>query len=153
MDMTFMSKVKSYRWIWNFLVFLLILGFLAYDNARGYNGAKDSFTIKKYLENPQKYGGVKIENFGRIVNISQDHFYFDIGSTDLKVFGSGVKEPVLGEMVVYLDYRKDGRIKMIDFHTYDYNFILYGISFIALIVFIFIFLKEWKFSWKGFKDA
>lgn len=148
-----MDKSKNLGRIWHFLVFFLVVELLLYDNARYHDAAKDSFTIENYFGDPEKYGGIKIENFGRIVNISEDHFYFDIGSAKLKVFGSGIRIPILGEMVIYLDYRKDGIIEMIDFHTYDYNFILYGISFAALIVFVFIFLKEWKFSWKGFKDA
>ncbi|MCH8003871.1 MAG: hypothetical protein IH934_04550 [Nanoarchaeota archaeon] len=135
------------------LLFVLIVVLLLFDSP-GYSAADiDRFTITRYLENPQKYGGVKLENFGRIVNISQDHFYFDIGSMDLKVFGSGIKRPVLGELVVYIHFNKNGRIEMIDNHTYDYNYVLYGISFFSLIVFIIIFFKEWKFTRRRFEDA
>jgi len=135
------------------LVFILVAVILLFDNLDYSASNKDRFTITKYLENPQKYGGIKLENFGRIVNISQDHFYLDIGSRDLKVFGSGIKKPVLGEIVVYINYNKNGRIEMIDYHTYDYNYVLYGLSFFALIVFMIIFFMEWKFTRRGFEDA
>jgi len=145
--------LKNLTKIWFFLVLILTVVLLIHDNVRGVDKAKEGFTITKYLENPQKYGGVKLENFGRIVNISQDHFYLDIGSRDLKVFGSGIKKPILGEIVVYINYNKNGRIEMIDYHTYDYNYVLYGISFFALIAFMIIFFMEWRFTRRGFEDA
>ena len=135
------------------LVLILVVVLLLIENISYSYHNIDKFTITKYLENPQKYGGVKLENFGKIVSISQDHFYFDIGSRDLKIYGSGIKRPILGELVVYTNYNKNGRIEMIDYHTYDYNYVIYGISFIALIIFIIIFFVEWKFSRRGFKDA
>jgi len=52
--------------------------------------------LKSYIENPQKYGGHKVENFGRIANISQESFYFNLGSDTIKVIGKGIKKPVLG---------------------------------------------------------
>lgn len=145
--------MKNLSKIGYFLVFILVAVLLLFDNLDYSASNKDGFTITKYLENPQKYGGIKLENFGRIVNISQDHFYLNIGSRDLKVYGSGIKRPVLGEIVVYINYNKNGRIEMIDYHTYDYNYILYGISFFALIVFMIIFFMEWKFTRRGFEDA
>jgi len=105
------------------------------------------------MQNPQKFGNQRFEQFGRIINISNDYFYFDLGGNSIKVFGSGIKKPVLGETVVYVEYGKDGKIRMIDYHDYNYNYFLYAISVIALIIFIVIFLKEWKATWKGFKNA
>ena len=113
----------------------------------------ERFTHDNYLENPQKYGGVKYERMGKIISISQDHFYFELGARDIKVIGSGIKRPILGETVVYVHYRKDGVIELIDYHNYNYNYLLYGVSFIALLIFIMIFFKEWKITWRGFKDA
>jgi len=145
--------LKNLTKIWFFLVLILIVSLFIRDNVRSMDKAKEGFTVNNYLENPQKYGGVKLENFGRIVNINQDHFYLNIGGRDLKVYGSGIKRPILGEIVVYINYNKNGRLEMIDYHTYDYNYVLYGISFFALILFIIIFFREWKFTWRGFKDA
>jgi len=67
--------------------------------------------------------------------------------------GSGIKRPIYGETLVYVHYRKDGIIELIDYHNYDYNYFLYIISFFAFIVFIIIFLKEWKITRRGFEDA
>jgi len=135
------------------LILILIIVLLLIDNI-SYSGAKEEgFTYSNYLENPQKYGGLKLENFGRIVNINQDHFYFDIGSRDLKVYGTGIKRPVLGEIVVYINYNKNGKMEMIDYHTYDYNYVLYGLSVFALFIFMILFFFDWKLTWRGFKDA
>lgn len=135
------------------LILILIIVLLLIDNI-SYSGAKEEgFTYSNYLENPQKYGGVKLENFGKIVKINQDHFYFDIGSRDLKVYGTGIKRPVLGEIVVYINYNKNGKMEMIDYHTYDYNYVLYGLSVFALFIFMILFFLDWKFTWRGFKDA
>tara|TARA_B100000315_G_scaffold250857_1_gene284483 strand:+ start:1211 stop:1666 length:456 start_codon:yes stop_codon:yes gene_type:complete len=135
------------------LTLILLLTIFLYDNVKGINKAKEGFTIEKYMENPQKFGGIKFEHMARIINISQDHFYVNLGNRDLKVMGSGIKRPIYGETLVYVHYRKDGIIELIDYHNYDYNYFLYIISFFAFIVFIIIFLKEWKITWRGFEDA
>ena len=74
-----------------FILFILIVVLFIHDNVNVTLEAEEEFSLNKYLENPQKYGGLQLENFGRIVNISQNHFYFNIGDTELKVFGSGIK--------------------------------------------------------------
>ena len=147
------KKLKYLNGIWSFLILVLVVGFFLYDNVRSANKAKDSFTINNYHENPQKYGGEKIEVLGRLVNISQNYFYFDIGSKNLEVYGSGVRKPILGETVVFLNFRKDGVIELIDFHNYNYNYLLYGVSIFALLIFGVIFFMEWKITLRGFKDA
>ena len=117
------------------------------------NKAKEGFSLDRYLENPQKYGGIKAERMVKIINISQDHFYLDLSNTPIKVYGSGVKKPVYGETLVFLNFRKDGIIELIDYHNYNYNYFLYIISIFAFSIFIIIFFKEWKITARGFKDA
>lgn len=134
-------------------MFLLIVGIFLYDNVKTAEMAREGFSINKYMENPQKYGGREFEHMTTIVNISQDHFYIKLGGKDIKVIGSDIKKPIFGEIVVYLDYKKNGRIELIDYHTYDYNYILYILSIFALIVFIMMFFKEWKIAPRGFKNA
>lgn len=135
------------------MVLALFIGAFVYDNLRTFGKAKDGFTISNYLSSPEKYDGHKMEIMGRVVNISQGHFVFNIGSTDLKISGSGIKKPVLGETALYANFRGDGTIEMIDYHNYNYNHILYIISFVAIILFLAIFLREWKLTSGGFKNA
>ena len=135
------------------MVFTLIVVLFIQDNVRSLNKDEEHFTVTNYFENPQKFGGVKAEHMARIVNISQDHFYVNIGDRDLKIMGSDIKRPVLGETVVYVHYRKDGIVELIDYHNYNYNYFLYGVSFLGLIIFLIIFFHEWKITRGGFEDA
>ncbi len=132
---------------------ILVVTIFLHDNVRSVEQDKEGFTVANYLENPQKYGNQKIESMVKIISISQDHFYINLGSRNIKVIGSGIKRPVLGETAVFLDYRKDGIIELIDYHNYNYNYLLYVVSFFAIIIFIIIFFKEWKITPRGFKDA
>ena len=135
------------------LLFILIFGLFLYDNAERENMAKEEFSIRGYLNDPQKYGSHQIESMVKITAISEDHFYVNLEGTQLNVVGSGIKMPVFGQTAAFLDFRKDGTIKLIDYHNYNYNYLLYIMSFFALIVFLIIFFKEWKITLRGFKNA
>lgn len=132
---------------------MLIVTMLIYDNTHTRVIREEVFSLDGYFKDPQKYGDRYYEAMVKIINISNDHLYANIGDKDVKITGSEIKRPVLGETVVYLHYKKDGIIELIDYHNYNHNYILYGISFFALILFVVIFLKEWKFTRRGFKDA
>lgn len=134
-----------------FFAFILLVSFWLYHNLHHSNPER-SFNLRNYTQNPQKFAG-QYEQFGKIINISQDHFYFSAGGESIKVFGSGIKTPVYGETVIFVDYRKDGRIELIDYHNYNYNYILYALSLLALIIFIVIFFREWRITLRGFRDA
>ena len=138
--------------IWYLLLFVLIVGIFLWGNVY-HLIVEERLSLHNYYSNPEKYGGYKRQNFGKVINISRDSFYFDLGEADIKVLGSGVKKDVYGETVAFLDYGKDGNIRLIDYHNYDYNYFLYFISLFALIVFVVFLFKEWKITLKGFKDA
>ena len=140
------------------LIFALIIILFLYDHvdylsthSSSIKGAR--FTEENYIKNPELYGGHKAERLAKIVNISRDHFYIRIGDKDVNVMGSNIKRPTMGESVFFLNYRKDGIIELIDYHNYNYNYLLYSISFIAVILFFIIFFKEWKLTKRGFRDA
>jgi len=136
------------------LIFTLFLTLWLYENISSVSRSNERFTIKKYLDDPEKWGDKKnIEKMGFIVNISSNHFYFDWDGTMVKVQGSGVEKAVLGETIVLLNFNKDGTIELVDYHNYDYNYVLYALSFLALIIAMVIFFKEWKFTRRGFEDA
>lgn len=148
-----MSKSKILFRIFYCLVFFLFIGLLIYENTYVLNKSKNSFSIEKYLREPEKFGNKKMERIIKIENISNNHFYFQWGEFNIKVLGSGIEKPVLGETVVYLNFRKDGIIEMIDYHNYNYNYVLYTISVFALILFLIFFFMEWKLTKRGFEDA
>lgn len=145
-----MKILLRVAYIFVLIIFVLLL---VYEHAYLLDKSKKSFSIEKYLQEPEKYGDKKMERIIKIANINQDHFYFQWGKFNIKVIGSRIEMPILGETVVYLNFRKDGIIEMIDYHNYNYNYILYIISFFALIVFIIIFFKEWKITKRSFEDA
>ena len=146
-------KLKNLTRIAYFLVFILIMGFFLYDNAKRAITAKEEFNIRDYLKNPQRYGGQQIESMVKITSMSEDYFYVNLENTKIKIMGSGIKMPVLGQTAVFLDFRKDGTVKLIDYHNYNYNYVLYILSFFALIIFLIMLFKEWKITLRGFKSA
>lgn len=139
--------------VWYVLLFILIVGLVFYDNVWWMYMGQEVFSLSNYIKNPEKYGDYKGQPFGRIINISQDYFYFDDGDSSFKVIGSGIKKAVYGETVLFLNFRRDGVIELIDYHNYDYNYLLYFLSFIALVIFLIIFLKEWRLGLRGFENA
>ena|SRR3989344_9053241 len=143
------KKMGGLAKVWYFLLFVLITILFFYGNVMDKSYGEDAFNLDNYLKNPQKYGDYKGQVFGKITGINQDSFYIN----SLKVSGSGIIKPVYGETVLFLDFKKDGIIKLIDYHNYNYNYFLYVISFFAFVVFIVIFFKEWKITLRGFKDA
>lgn len=146
-----MDKLSS---IWYALVFMLVISLLLYDKAHTMDLTNpNKHSLEQYFENPQLYGGYNAERFGKIVNISKSHFYFNVGDKSIKIYGYDIKKPILGETVLFLNFRQDGRIELIDYHNYNYNYVLYTISAFSLIVLIFIFSKEWKITPGGFRDA
>ena len=147
------KTLKIFNCIWYFLLLILVVSILLFENVRNTYESEEGFTVKNYIKDPEKHGNFISERMVKIYSVSQDHFYFDAGNLSLKVVGSNVQKPVLGETVVYLNFRKDGVIELIDYHNYDYNYFLYGISVIALLIFLILFFKEWKLTLRGFEDA
>lgn len=137
----------------NALVVLLIFVSLIYDRAYFADAVHPGFSFNKYLQDPGLYGGEKVEVFGTFRNFSENSFYFNLGDKEIKIYGSNVEKPILGETVLYLDFRKDGIIELIDYHNYNFNYALYALSLMAVLLFIILFFKEWKFSFGGFEDA
>jgi len=144
--------LKNLTKIWFFALFILIVVLFIHDNVRTVEKT-EGFTITNYLEDPQKFGGFKTEYMVTNINISPNHFYVNMAGENVKVYGSEIKKPILGQTVLFIHFRKDGIIELIDYHNYNYNYFLYGVSIFALIIFIIIFFREWKVTWRGFKDA
>lgn len=147
------KNLKLLNYIFYLLVVLLVIMLFVYERVYYLNITKDSFTLEKYLADPQTYGSHKSERLAKITNISKDHFYINSEGREIKVIGSNATMAILGESVFFLDFKKDGKIELIDYHNYDYNYILYLISVVALIIFVIVFFKEWKLTRRGFEDA
>ena len=148
-----MKKSEKINKVLYLIALLLLVILVFYHNYYFKAGSSNGFSINNYEASPQAYGERKIEQFGRIINISRDYFYFDLGGKSIKIYGTGITKPTLGETVIFANYGKDGKIRLIDYHNYNFNYVLYVISVLALVVFFVIFLKEWKITKRGFKNA
>ncbi len=131
--------------IWYALIFILIVGLFFYDNVW-------------WLYRDLNIGDVDRETqvSGKIVNISEDHFYIYTGSSNLRIESSNtpkIRKARYGETVVHVLWRKNGTIEGLAYHNYDYNYVLYLFSFIALLMFLIIFFREWKLTSRGFENA
>jgi len=142
---TYTYFMGGLRRVWYLLLFILIVGLFFYDNV--WYMERDS-RIEKI--------GKETQHFGKIINISEGHFYIHTGSSNLRIESSympEVRKVRFGETVVHVMPREGGIVEGIDYHNYDYNYLLYIISFIALVVFIVLFFKEWRVTFGGFEDA
>ena len=130
---------------WYVLLFLMITGLFLYDNVWG--RLKD--ISKEGIERESQI-------FGDVINVSDDYFYFHTGFSDIRIESANMPliiKAKYGETVVHARRLKNGDIIGIDYHNYDYNYLLYFLSFIAFIIFLAIFFKEWKITLRGFEDA
>ena len=152
-----MPKIKSRKIVFNFIWYILVIAtitfLIIYDKSVRLENKGRGFRLDNYLQDHAKYGGYQGERLAKIVNISEDYLYIRTEGKILKVYGKGVKMPILGESVFFLDFGKDGNIRMIAYHNYDYNYLLYAVSFVSLVVFAVIFFKDWKFTRGGFGNA
>ena len=131
--------------VWYVLLFILIMGLVFYDDIW-------------WAEYKLSERGIERETqfFGKIINISKDHFYLYTGPSNVKIESSNipdVRKTRYGEIVVHVISKKDRIVEGINYHNYDYNYLLYIVSFFAFVIFVIIFFKEWKLTLKGFENA
>ena len=118
----------------------------------------DFYLSKKYytpssndiFTNPEEFSGKKLTFIGPVINISSSSFYMRINHRPLKVYYKELRNPVLGQIYVIGTLNSDGSVNALNVHDLSYNYVKYFISFFALIIFLFIFFKEWKFKKWGF---
>ncbi len=133
------------------LIVVLFLLLFAHQNA--WNLQRERFHIDRFFEDPLTYGNHTGQRFGKVVGVQADTFDFNDGDKVIRIEGSGVVPAVLGETILYVDYRLDGRMVLIDYHNYNYNYVLYGLSLVAFFYFVWLFFREWKLTKRGFRDA
>jgi hypothetical protein len=139
--------------IWYITLFILIFTLSAFDYVKYESGDYKSFLLRQYLQDPPHFGDRKAQLFGKIINMSSNHFYFDNGDTIIRVEGSKIEKSILGETTLYLFFSKDGWIYLLDYHNYNYNYLIYVLSILAIIVFIYMFSREWRVTRRGFTNA
>lgn len=137
-----MAKNKVRIIAYAILIFLFILlsaGF--YLSKEHYVPSSDVF-----LANPQKYAGKETEFAGSFINSTAGSFYLDANKRLLKIYYPHLEKPVLGQVYARVRLNPDGTATALEVHKLSYNYIKYIISFLAFIIFLFIFFREWKFK-------
>lgn len=133
-------------------IFLLLLIFFSIDF---YNKKGDyPPTIDEFLNNPQKYEGRITEFTGPVASTSSDSFVMVINQKSLKIYYTLYEKPKLGQIYSLVRLNADGTSNAIKIHELSYNYIKYAVSFIALIIFLYIFFRDWKFKkWRFVENA
>jgi|SRR3989344_2101411 len=135
-----------------FAIGVIGLLFLSIFSLTNYNHYYPS--IKNFNDNPEKYEGITTEQHGVIKEINKNEFIFSIGNQDILVKSDfEIRKPKQGSVDIIGVFRKEGFIELKDIHYFDYNNSKYLTSVIGLIIFLFIFFKEWKLTFRGFKHA
>lgn len=123
-----------------FLIFI-ILSVDFYLSKKYYSPSSDDI-----LANPKEFSGKKFTFIGPVINASSSSFYLYINHRPLRVHYKDLQKPVLGQIYILATINHDGTANALDVHDLSYNYIKYFISFLAFIIFLFIFFREWKFK-------
>jgi hypothetical protein len=112
------------------------------------------FTTEIFFEHPGKLRLVNKTFIGPYIAPTKEGFLMTYNKKTLPIYYSGNHEPPhYGEVVVYGVATKEGYIKAFKVHNYNYNYIIYLLSFFAGIFVLFVFFKEWKITKEGLKNA
>lgn len=110
-----------------------------------------SFTMNDFIEDPSCCAGLSKSFMGVYEKPFADGFIIIYNHRPVKViFNEEYIPPRYGEVSVYGILQQDGSVNAMGVHNYNYNFIIYGISFIAGVFVLFSFFKEWKVTVHGF---
>jgi hypothetical protein len=110
-------------------------------------------SIKDLNENPERYDQLLTEQYGRIKEFREEGFILLSGNEEILVKTKEIRKPIQGSLSILGIFHKEGFIELSDVHYFDYNNSKYVVSVIGLIIFLFIFFKEWKITSRGFKHA
>lgn len=139
-------KITFYITVLALLVISLIHYSVVYDS---------SFPeINKFLEEPERFDGLTKQTMGPFAGYTTDGFLIEYNKRLIPVYyDQEYVAPRFGEVIVYGIFHREGYIEAIGVHNYDYNYVIYLISFITIIFVIILFFSEWKITLRGFKSA
>lgn len=135
-----------YRLVYVLTIILTLITLLHYSMVN-----KNKFTIGDFVENPAQFAGQYRSITGPFVAQTNDGFFVEFNKHHFKVYYAELYiPPVLGEVSIYGGLNKDGSITALRVHNYNYNYILYVLSFFTGLGVIIYFFSEWKMTIKGF---
>lgn len=135
---------------WFVLIVVLLSLTLFHDSLRTH---KYSFTMHDFLLEPQKYAGQTRNIMGVYQEPTKKGFSIIYNKEKVEIiYDKEHQAPKYGEILIFGELQRDGTVKALGVHNYNYNFLLYLLSFIAGIIIIVVFFREWKLTKKGFVD-
>jgi len=113
--------------------------------------AHSQLTTNNFQKNPEAYQGITKQIMGKYVKTTNYGFILNYNGQQMPIlYDYAHNPPKYGEILVYGTFQNDGTIQALEVHNYDYNYIIYLISFIAFLFIVQLFFKEWKLTKKGF---
>ena len=107
--------------------------------------------IKDLLENPEKYHNKITKQTGQI---SPDTNILSSGGDKIRIKSNiPLRKDIFGSTSIIGRFDKEGYIEIKEIHYSDYNNVKYFTSILGLFLFVYIFLKEWKITKRGFENA
>ncbi len=112
------------------------------------------FFTKKFSQQPEKLDGVIKTFLAPYGEPSEEGFSIIYNKQKISVHYQKEHEPPrFGEIGVHGVVKKEGHIQALAVHNYDYNYVIYILSFLAGIFVLACFLKEWKITRRGIESA
>ncbi len=113
-----------------------------------------SIVVSDFLDSPAAYAQQKKGIMGPYGGTAEDGFYIEYNHRPVHIrYANPYKPPRFGEVLAYGTLQADGSLLAEGVHNYDYNYLIYGLSFIAGIGVLILFFKEWKFVRGRFEHA
>jgi hypothetical protein len=115
---------------------------------------KDSFALDQFLTNPTKFAGRTATFSARYSNPVDGGFIVIYNHKPVRVhYGLEYAPPHYGEVLIFGRLNEGGFVEALGVHNYNYNYFIYGLSFLAGLVVLWCFLREWKMTRRGFEHA
>lgn len=112
---------------------------------------KNEFTMNDFFKNPAQFAGQYRSITGPFVAQTEEGFFMEYNKHPFLVhYAEPYSPPRLGEVSVYGTLNEDGSVTALRIHNYDYNYLLYVLSFIAGVSVIIYFLWDWEITLTGF---
>jgi len=137
--------------LFGYLLVLVLLIITLFHFSSVYAGNEDKFDM---ISNPEKYPGVTKQFMGDYGGSFNGGFYLAYNEQIIPIhYSEEYSPPHFGNILVYGTFNKEGYVEAIGIHNYDYNYVIYFISLIAFFFGVWLFFKEWKITYRGFKSA
>ncbi len=112
--------------------------------------AKPVLPTSGFIVSPELYDGLSRPVLGIYAGESSDGFWLRYNQQIIPVhYRQKVSPPRYGQILVYGTFHKEGYIEAHQLHNYNYNYIIYLISFLTFLFVLVLFFSEWKMTGRG----